>query len=60
MLSLYEEDPRATSGRREKSEKLDMRICWQHIEGEAVNVDQDTENGYVGRFQIGVQLAQAT
>ena len=60
MLSLCEEDARATSDRGEKSEKPDLRVCWQHIEGEAVNADQDTENGYIGRFQIGVQLAQVT
>ena len=60
MLSLCEEDTIATSNSGEKCEKLDLRIRWQHIGGEAVNADQDTENGYVGQFQIGVQLAQAT
>ena len=60
MLSLCEEDARATSDRGKKFEKLDLRICWQHIEGEAANADQDTENGYVGLFQIEVQLAQVT
>lgn len=60
MLSLCEEDARATNDRGEKSKKLDLRFCWQHIKGEAVNADQDTENVYVGQFQIGVQLAQVT
>ena len=45
VLRLCEEDAGATSDRGEKSEKLDLMICWQCIKGEAVNTDQDTENG---------------
>ena len=57
VLSLCEDDARATSD-REKSEMRDLRMCWQYIKGEAVDTDQETENGQVGRFQIGAQLAQ--
>ena len=55
---LGEEDVGAISDRGEKSEKFDLRICWQYFKGEAVDTDQETENGQVGRFQIGAQLAQ--
>ena len=44
VLSLCEDDARATSD-REKSERRDLRMCWQYIKGEAVNADQDIEIG---------------
>ena len=45
VLSFYEEDAGTTSDRGEKSKKLDLRFCWQYIQGEAVDTDQETENG---------------